>query len=578
MPFTESRFLARGVVALIAAALATLATLALAAGPAWAETFTVNKTEDTNDGLCGGFFWPGFPAPDCTLREAIEEANSNGEADTIVFASGLGETITLTDGNLSVENGAAGTDLTINGPGARRLTISGNNASRIFDVRSGASAKVSKLSIANGSAGSLLFSTGGAIVNRGVLQLSEVEVRNSRADFGGGIHNEGSLTLGSSTVSGNTADFSGGGVSSDTTSPLRLTISNSTISGNAADVEGGGIAIDGSAAVYNSTVAGNSAMAGRGGGVTASGSGRIESGSNIVSGNNGSDVYSSSGAHLFVSSGYNVVGTGGVTVAFDAAGDVTGVANPKLGGLAHNGGQTKTRKLLPGSPAINRIPPGACSFDFDQRGVRRPIGSRCDTGSLEQDYIKPVVSNIYPGSGSVTRDHTPAIRATVADNLTDLAKVNIKLYVDGARKTNFSYDRATNRLTYTSGNLANKRHTTRIIATDAAGNISSKTWRFTVDAAKPTIRNVRPSPNSATRDRTPTVRATVKDNSTNLRKGDIKLYVDGRRKTNFRYSVSRDRLTYTTRRLAFKRHTVKIVAKDEAGNVKKRSWRFRVRR
>jgi hypothetical protein len=97
-----------------------------------------------------------------------------------------------------------------------------------------------------------------------------------------------------------------------------------------------------------------------------------------------------------------------------------------------------------------------------------------------------------------------------------------------------------------------------------------------VDTRKPAISRPSPKPGASTRDRTPTIRATVRDNLTNLSKGNIKLYVDGKRKTSFLYNVSRDSLTYTTGRLAYKRHTVRVVVSDQAGNVEARSWRFSV--
>lgn len=128
--------------------------------------------------------------------------------------------------------------------------------------------------------------------------------------------------------------------------------------------------------------------------------------------------------------------------------------------------------------------------------------------------------------------------------------------------------------------LANKRHTFKVRATDQAGNIdptpATRTW--TVDTKKPTISRLSPKPGASIRDRTPTIRATVKDTATNLRKSNIKLYVDGKRKSSFRYSVSQDRLTYTTGPLAFKRHTVRIVVRDQAGNVGAKSWRFTVKK
>lgn len=99
---------------------------------------------------------------------------------------------------------------------------------------------------------------------------------------------------------------------------------------------------------------------------------------------------------------------------------------------------------------------------------------------------------------------------------------------------------------------------------------------LTLDLTKPTITSLRPAASSAIRDRTPTISATVRDNSTNLAKADIKLYVDGRRKTTFSYNRSTDRLSYTSGRLAPRRHTVKIEATDRASNVGTKSWRFKV--
>jgi hypothetical protein len=55
--------------------------------------------------------------------------------------------------------------------------------------------------------------------------------------------------------------------------------------------------------------------------------------------------------------------------------------------LANNGGPTQTYALLPGSPAIDQIPPGingcGTSVSTDQRGVSRPQGSGCDIGAYE---------------------------------------------------------------------------------------------------------------------------------------------------------------------------------------------------
>jgi hypothetical protein len=62
--------------------------------------------------------------------------------------------------------------------------------------------------------------------------------------------------------------------------------------------------------------------------------------------------------------------------------------------LRDNGGQSWlhpwTHRLLPGSPAIDRIPPSDCDLDSyatDELGTKRPQGKGCDIGAYE--YVVP---------------------------------------------------------------------------------------------------------------------------------------------------------------------------------------------
>ena len=98
-----------------------------------AASFTVTKKSDGNDGACDA---------DCSLREAIVAANSNGEADIITLGLGrFGLTITGTG-----ENAAATGDLDVTGPltitgrgpGQTIIDASGVISDRVFDVRPGA--------------------------------------------------------------------------------------------------------------------------------------------------------------------------------------------------------------------------------------------------------------------------------------------------------------------------------------------------------------------------------------------------------------------------------------------------------
>ncbi|MDQ4106921.1 MAG: hypothetical protein M3157_07095, partial [Actinomycetota bacterium] len=87
-------------------------------------------------------------------------------------------------------------------------------------------------------------------------------------------------------------------------------------------------------------------------------------------------------------------------------------------------------------------------------------------------------------------------------------------------------------------------------------------WSNRVFNTAPAITAVRPAPNARTKDRTPTISATVRDAQTDLAKSNIRLFVDGRRTTGFSYNQSTDRLVYTSRLLPFGRHVVRIIAND----------------
>lgn len=130
-----------------------------------------------------------------------------------------------------------------------------------------------------------------------------------------------------------------------------------------------------------------------------------------------------------------------------------------------------------------------------------------------------------------------------------------------------------------SHSAPNGSHTFRVRATDAAGNVdatpAARAW--TVDTIKPAVSGMSPRHRSVTRDITPTVKATVRDNLTNLRKPNISLYVAGKRISKFNYSASTNKLVYTSPRLPKGRKAVKVVARDAAGNVSARAWHFTIR-
>ncbi|MGI8909597.1 MAG: CSLREA domain-containing protein [Rubrobacteraceae bacterium] len=91
----------------------------------------------------------------------------------------------------------------------------------------------------------------------------------------------------------------------------------------------------------------------------------------------------------------------------------------------------------------------------------------------------PRITNPHPKPGSKVKTRKPAISATVRDAQTNLAKSNIKLFVDG-RARSFSYNAATDRLIRRSNKLSFGKHTVRIVATDAQGLKATRNWSFKV--------------------------------------------------------------------------------------------------
>ena len=508
---------------------------AYASSPAWAAIITVNSVADDADGSDG----------ECTLREAITAANtdtaSGATAGECAAGSGddgidIGLTGTV---NLTEALPDLSTNLAIAGPGADEFTVRRDSGGdyRIFTVTSGSVVSISGITIAGGNVP--LGNDGGGILNNGgTLTITDSTLSgNSAGNDGGGISNEGgTLTITSSTISGNTAQQggaifnddgtltitsstisgnsarTGGGVFSDTDlSGVTTTITNSTISGNTATVRGGGFFnFDGLSVIEHSTITNNTAPNGTGSGVSSFGSAstRTEVLSTIISANPGTDVDAGQPNNTFVSRGYNLIGTGNATGAFNQTGDQVGVTDPKLDPLADNGGSTQTHALLSGSPAINAIPQGAngcgTTFTEDQRGESRPQGSACDIGSFEledstpPDTQAPRVTSTFPRNG---QEVGPAanIRATFSEDMREASVINaFKLFRKGSTNqiaATVTYDAATDTATLNPNNNLRRGATYRAVVTtvakDVAGNrldqnstkagLQQKVWFFEID-------------------------------------------------------------------------------------------------
>ena len=406
----------------------------------------VNSTVDAvdvspGDGICSD------NSGRCTLRAAIMEANALPCITTITLPAGVyALTIPGTHEDLAATGDLDITgNLTINGAGAATTIVDGGGIDRVFEVRPGATAKISAVTIRNGNnSDSDSNQYGGGIFNQGTMTLENSTVSGNSATSGGGIVNlNGRLAISGSNISNNQTGFYAGGIFNYS---AVLTMTNSTVSGNTADsYRGGGIVnLVGTATLTNSTVSGNiSKVAGAGGIWNWQGGSVLTLINSTVSGNTGNGegyaggVLNDGGTAIFVSSTVagnkdtsatgggisHVTGStttikntiianntsGATNKPADCFGSITSLnrnlasdnscglsgtgdmnnTNPMLSPLASNGGPTMTHALLSGSPAINSVPIADCKdstgapLATDQRGISRPQGTACDIGAYE---------------------------------------------------------------------------------------------------------------------------------------------------------------------------------------------------
>lgn len=195
----------------IARAIALL--IAATAMPASAATITVDTLTDENDGV---------GTNGISLRDAINEANGNGQDDTIDFS--VTGTITLT-----AELPNITTNLTIDGPGEASLIVDGNDAYRAFVViGSSTTLTIRNLTLSNcdatgGTGGNSRYSgAGGGAAGMGAALFQ----------------NDGNTRVENVLFQGNTAMGGDGGQSGDATAT------------NYAGAGGGGVGGDGAKATY----------------------------------------------------------------------------------------------------------------------------------------------------------------------------------------------------------------------------------------------------------------------------------------------------------------------------------------
>jgi CSLREA domain-containing protein len=235
---------------------------------------------------------------DCSLREAIQAANTNAAVDACVPGAGA-DTVLVPAGTYLLAIPGANEDanqtgdldildhVTLVGDGAGLTILDGNQLDRVLDMWTGLTVEIDALTVTHGRVQDL---SGGGIYNQGTLTLNDVALLANTvvsADYygGGGLTSEAwaldsSVTLNHCLVQGNSAPV-GGGVSScvGTGFTAEMSVHDTTVSGNTAWFAGGlyggyfiGATLGVSTlAVLDSTVEGNTANDGDAGGIMATG-------------------------------------------------------------------------------------------------------------------------------------------------------------------------------------------------------------------------------------------------------------------------------------------------------------------
>ncbi len=227
----------------------------LVATPSKAATIFVNTTDDelTANG-------------ECSLREALRNANSNASIHGDCAAGSGNDTIQIQPGTIRLTIGGASEDNALTGDLDIRdtVTISGTPggntvvdvtvvADRVFHVIGSVEVQIDNLRITGGwsSQGSGLLMGSGAVL----LFRADV-VANTSTGGGGGLANLGGiLQLDTVFMDSNTASTVGGGIQSSS----NLTIANSLIQNNDAGSAGAIYMVGGQLQITNSDLVNNTA-------------------------------------------------------------------------------------------------------------------------------------------------------------------------------------------------------------------------------------------------------------------------------------------------------------------------------
>jgi hypothetical protein len=365
-----------------------------------------------------------------TLTDVTVKNNSSSGAGGGIYLATAGTAVTLTNCTLQANTSnsttgggaidfAAGGVLNMTGSSIVANRSAGNGAGVYVANGTNSALTITQSTIANNSSAG---SGGGVYVGAGAnsdFTVTQSTVANNSAAAGGGglwLPSGASVLIDRSTLSGNTANSGRGGglYFAGTVGGQGFTIVNSTIANNRA-ATGGGIALGGgggTAVVTNTTIAGNSATAAGGGiGNPITTAGTITMHNSIVSGNSAAGTGSDIGTNLFGTYTYSAVS---VPSSLASGGHNVAPLNSTpaalhLQSLANNGGPTQTIAFGVGSPLLNAGDPSTTSTT-DQRGVPRTIGPAPDIGAYEYQPI--TVAGVQVNDGSAQRSEVRSLTVT----------------------------------------------------------------------------------------------------------------------------------------------------------------------
>ncbi len=381
--------------------------------PFLVDSFQDLADASVGDGVCGADTTQGPSV--CTLRAAIQEANTLSEPVTIVLGSGTYR-LTLLDQSAGAEAGDLDVimgKVDIEGQGADQTFIEWPPSpvsvtplqqpppERVFEIGLGTTVTISGVTIRNGIA--VAPEEGGGIKNLGVLTLVGCSLTDNLAGLGGAVANRGVLSIERSTIWENSAiadnslgGFGGGvwniGILKQIASPGFLAIGNSTLSGNTA-VQGAAIwNLNGMVDLTQVTVARNLAGAQGSAIFSFSDESRLSLTHTIVAEN---APLNCSGPALVTSDGSSLEDADSCGLA---DGDLVNTP-AAIGDLGNNDGVdgvTLTHALQPGSGAIDGGDSIICPTPEDQRGAPRSVdgdgdgAGACDIGAYEAPPFQSV--------------------------------------------------------------------------------------------------------------------------------------------------------------------------------------------